>query len=72
MKRGLPGLLIAVSLLALTACNLAESQTGDAEKGYVGLAMPTKSSERWVADGKNMERLFRKRDIKPIFNSPRT
>lgn len=64
MKRGLPGLLIAVLLLALTACNLAESKTGDADKGYVGLAMPTKSSERWVADGKNMERLFQEKGYK--------
>lgn len=32
---------------------------GDGAKGTVGIAMPTKSSERWVADGKNMVDQFK-------------
>ena len=34
---------------------------GDGAKGTVGIAMPTKSSERWVADGKNMVDQFKAR-----------
>jgi putative multiple sugar transport system substrate-binding protein len=29
-----------------------------AEKGYVGIAMPTKSSSRWISDGESMVRFF--------------
>ena len=29
-----------------------------ADKGYVGIAMPTKSSARWIADGDNMVKKF--------------
>lgn len=64
MKKALAGLLIASMLMVLTACNLAESGVNDKNKGYVGLAMPTKSSERWVADGQNMERLFQEKGYK--------
>ncbi|GGO52985.1 sugar ABC transporter substrate-binding protein [Streptomyces daqingensis] len=56
----------AVALLAgsLAACG-QEAKGGSrykAEKGKggtIGLAMPTKSSERWIADGKNMARQFK-------------
>ncbi|MGG1879662.1 multiple monosaccharide ABC transporter substrate-binding protein [Paenibacillus cisolokensis] len=64
MRRGWLALWSAVLLMTLTACNLAESSAGDKDKGYVGLAMPTKSSERWVADGQNMERLFQEKGYK--------
>jgi putative multiple sugar transport system substrate-binding protein len=30
-----------------------------AEKGLVGIAMPTKSSSRWISDGETMEKLFK-------------
>ena len=30
-------------------------------KGTVGIAMPTKSSSRWIADGENMVRYFKER-----------
>lgn len=39
----------------------AEGTAGDSsggDKGKVGIAMPTKSSERWVADGDNMKKEF--------------
>ena len=45
------GLLL--SGLALVGCGKSDdSASGD--KGYVGIAMPTKSAERWIADGNNM------------------
>lgn len=52
-------------LLALTACGQDSSGGGDAEDpaareggGTIGIAMPTKSSERWIADGENMVEQF--------------
>src|SRR4051794_14333630 len=33
---------------------------GGERTGTVGIAMPTKSSERWVADGNNMSEQFKK------------
>ena len=40
---------------ATTATSKAKAAAGgNTDKGTVGIAMPTKSSERWVADGKNM------------------
>ncbi|MGX7163923.1 multiple monosaccharide ABC transporter substrate-binding protein [Enterococcus massiliensis] len=45
-------LLVGVTL---TACSSGSgSSGGDSDKGYVGIAMPTKSAERWIADGNNM------------------
>src|SRR5690625_7714793 len=31
---------------------------GSGEEKFVGIAMPTKSSERWVKDGENMQKEF--------------
>ncbi|MDT5336393.1 MAG: putative multiple sugar transport system substrate-binding protein, partial [Mycobacterium sp.] len=36
------------------------SGAGGERTGTVGIAMPTKSSERWVADGNNMAEQFKK------------
>lgn len=36
----------------------SSSSTGSGEKGTIGIAMPTKSSERWVNDGANMVKEF--------------
>lgn len=49
--------------LALTACGQDSGRGGgeraaDAEGGTIGIAMPTRSSERWIADGENMVRLL--------------
>ncbi|MFD8912773.1 multiple monosaccharide ABC transporter substrate-binding protein [Streptomyces sp. NPDC059575] len=49
----------AVLALALTACGQSgeggsEEKGGDAKGGTIGVAMPTKSSERWIADGNNV------------------
>jgi putative multiple sugar transport system substrate-binding protein len=61
------GIAVTTALLAvsLTACG-QEAKGGsrykpdDGKGGTIGLAMPTKSSERWIADGKNMAAQFKK------------
>ncbi|MHC3472173.1 multiple monosaccharide ABC transporter substrate-binding protein [Streptomyces sp. 7R007] len=45
--------------LTLTACGQnseggSKEDTGSAKGGTIGIAMPTKSSERWIADGNNV------------------
>jgi putative multiple sugar transport system substrate-binding protein len=45
--------------LTLSACGQSgtggsKESTGSAKGGTIGIAMPTKSSERWIADGKNV------------------
>ncbi|MEU6085644.1 multiple monosaccharide ABC transporter substrate-binding protein [Streptomyces sp. NPDC047085] len=45
--------------LALSACGQnsdggSKAEKGSAKGGTIGIAMPTKSSERWIADGKNV------------------
>ena len=48
-------LLSAVAIGAMTfglaACSAPVADGGDGEAGLVGVAMPTRSSERWIADG---------------------
>ncbi|MFJ2738733.1 multiple monosaccharide ABC transporter substrate-binding protein [Streptomyces sp. NPDC087440] len=58
------GLAVAALLVAsLTACG-QEARGGSRYKadtgkgGTIGLAMPTKASERWIADGQNMAKQF--------------
>ncbi|WP_104431657.1 multiple monosaccharide ABC transporter substrate-binding protein [Kineococcus xinjiangensis] len=53
-----------MSALMLTACGgvgdaANQGDEGDGGKGVVGIAMPTKSSERWVGDGNNMVKQFK-------------
>ncbi|MBP2436478.1 multiple monosaccharide ABC transporter substrate-binding protein [Microbacterium amylolyticum] len=52
----------AVLALGLTACSTDSPETGDAGNGgadvqemTVGVAMPTETSERWIADGEAVE-----------------
>ncbi|HZG04920.1 MAG TPA: multiple monosaccharide ABC transporter substrate-binding protein [Streptomyces sp.] len=66
--RAAAGLTAALSL-ALTACGQGSeggSRAGgdDAKGGTIGIAMPTKSSERWIADGENMVKAFRAKGYK--------
>ncbi|MEU8892331.1 multiple monosaccharide ABC transporter substrate-binding protein [Streptomyces sp. NPDC048442] len=57
--------LAALLVVSLTACG-QEARGGSRYKadtgkgGTIGLAMPTKSSERWIADGQNMAKQFEK------------
>ncbi len=56
-------------MLAVDHCNaflsycfrlFGNQASGGGDKGYVGISMPTKSSERWVYDGKYMVKEFEK------------
>lgn len=59
MKRSLlAGLAGGAMILSLAACSSggdSGSGEGGGEGGLVGVAMPTKSSERWIADGDNVK-----------------
>ncbi|WP_349253964.1 multiple monosaccharide ABC transporter substrate-binding protein [Streptomyces sp. BPTC-684] len=66
MRRTRPAALVLAlaGALALTACGQDSEGGGKATpkggKGAtIGIAMPTKSSERWIADGNNMAQQFR-------------
>jgi putative multiple sugar transport system substrate-binding protein len=56
----LAAIATAASLaLTLSACGQSgdggsKDEGGDAKDATIGIAMPTKSSERWIADGKNV------------------
>jgi putative multiple sugar transport system substrate-binding protein len=58
------GALALVAALASAGCGRSTSTetatSGAPRSGTVGIAMPTKSSERWVADGQNMAEQFQK------------
>ncbi|MCT9080242.1 sugar ABC transporter substrate-binding protein [Streptomyces fulvoviolaceus] len=59
-RAALAAIASAASLaLTLTACGQSseggsEEKTESAKGGTIGIAMPTKSSERWIADGNNV------------------
>jgi putative multiple sugar transport system substrate-binding protein len=61
-KAALSAIAAAASLaLTLSACGQdseggSEGDKGDKKGSTVGIAMPTKSSERWIADGANVEK----------------
>ena len=57
------GALAAVTMFASVGCGRSTTSddsaaAGGERAGTVGIAMPTKSSERWVADGNNMAEQF--------------
>ncbi|WP_106746515.1 multiple monosaccharide ABC transporter substrate-binding protein [Yoonia maritima] len=49
---GFKTILATTALVALGSSAIAQ------DSGYVGIAMPTKSSARWIADGENMVQQF--------------
>ena len=51
---GMKSLTLAVAMAALAFSGLAHAE----DKGLVAVAMPTKSSARWIADGDNMVKQF--------------
>ena len=61
-------LAAAVAVGLLTAGSAAYAQ----DKGTIGIAMPTKTSARWIADGDNMVKTLRPRATRLIFNTPTT
>jgi putative multiple sugar transport system substrate-binding protein len=54
----LTAMFAAAAALALAAPAHAQ------DKGVVGIAMPTKSSSRWISDGENMVKYFREKGYK--------
>ena len=48
-------ILMVAAVLLLAACG---GKSGSGGEKFVGIAMPTKSSERWVLDGSNMVKEF--------------
>lgn len=55
-KKTLTTIMILFLLFLTTGCGV--NQTKGESKGYIGISMPTKSSERWVNDGENMKKQF--------------
>ncbi|QGQ46470.1 multiple monosaccharide ABC transporter substrate-binding protein [Metabacillus sediminilitoris] len=55
-KKSLTLFLLIVMVFTLAGCGAVE--TKGESKGYIGISMPTKSSERWVNDGENMKIQF--------------
>jgi putative multiple sugar transport system substrate-binding protein len=59
-RAAIAAMATAASLaLTLSACGQSgdggsKDEGGDAKDATIGIAMPTKSSERWIADGKNV------------------
>lgn len=47
----LAGIAAGALTLGLAACAPSEGGGGDGDGGLIGVAMPTRSSERWIADG---------------------
>jgi len=52
--------LIAVSALLMVGCQ----KSAGGKKNYVGIAMPTQSSQRWIQDGGNMKKILEDRGYK--------
>ena len=52
---------LLTSLLAAAAMSIASfvAPVFAADKGVVGISMPTKTSTRWISDGETMEKLFK-------------
>ncbi|MFC9292751.1 multiple monosaccharide ABC transporter substrate-binding protein [Streptomyces sp. NPDC057011] len=70
MRKLSAGLVTAGLTLSLAACGQSANGTGegtakaDAKGGLIGIAMPTKSSERWINDGTNMVKEFQAKGYK--------
>jgi len=62
----IPVLLLVMALIA-AGCGGSGGKSGGSgggDAGFIGIAMPTKSPERWVHDGNNMKAEFEKRGYK--------
>lgn len=57
MKRVLASILALAMFLVMVGCQSNQPGSGDA-KGYIGISMPTQSSERWIKDGNTMKEIL--------------
>lgn len=53
--------LLFTLVMTMVGCS---SQTSGGSEGFIGIAMPTKSSERWINDGGNMKKELEKLGFK--------
>jgi putative multiple sugar transport system substrate-binding protein len=57
--------LMKIAAAAFTACSLLLGGVASAQdKGTIGIAMPTKSSSRWISDGQSMVKYFQEKGYK--------
>lgn len=59
MKKVLACILALTMILAIVGCAAPAAKPGAG--GYVGISMPTKSSERWIKDGNTMKDILEQR-----------
>ena len=57
IKKVLVYILALTLILSLAACQTATTGKDD-EKSYIGISMPTQSSERWIKDGAKMKEIL--------------
>lgn len=62
-KKILLGVATMLSVGVLAGC-AGGNAAGGGDEGYVGISMPTKSAERWTADGNNMVKQLEKKGYK--------
>jgi len=62
VRKLIAGAVVGVLAVGLSACGFGGG--GGGGKGTVGVAMPTKSSERWIADGNNIKKQLEKAGYK--------
>ena len=56
--------MLSASLVLAMSGMAVMPMASAADKGAVGISMPTKSSMRWIADGDNMVKVFKERGYK--------
>lgn len=56
LRKGLVCFLVFTMFLALAACAVPAANKGNSK--YIGISMPTKSSERWIKDGGTMKEIL--------------
>ncbi|AGC69520.1 multiple sugar-binding periplasmic receptor ChvE [Thermoclostridium stercorarium subsp. stercorarium DSM 8532] len=62
LKKLFACLLSLLLILSLSACNTSPAgKTQTTKKAYIGISMPTQSSERWIKDGGTMKEILEKR-----------
>lgn len=77
-RAALAAIASAASLaLTLSACGQSgeggsKEEGGSTEGATIGISMPTKSSERWIADGDNVVKDLKSKATRPSWSSART